>query len=288
MRWAPGQNHISDEDLKSYLLGELPQPARAQLEERYLSDDATYERLLAVEEELIDHHVQGLLSPRQWEPVKRSLLLAEDGLERLRLARALGQLRLQSRQSLSRRLADGLREWSSRKVLAPAAIGAAVLLVFVAFRRDFLPQNGRPELTDRAPDHTDQPLTRDVSPTNSARSSTVTLFLRSVSRDDSTGNILRISRGQDRVRLEAEVPGDARKTYHIAIRRPDGGQIQTSADIVKRTAPSGNLLISADFNSDSFQDGDYIFTVLMETGSHTAEEVIAYGFSVVREEAPAE
>ena len=265
-----GQNHISDEDLKSYLLGELPQPARTRLEERYLSDDDTYERLLAIEEELIDHHVQGLLSTGQWEPVKRGLLLGEDGLERLRLARALGQLRLQSGQRLSRRVAEGLRHWTSRKVLAPAAIGAAVLLIFVAFRGDFL-----------------RPLTRDVSPMNGVPSSTATLLLRSVSRDDSAGNVLRISRGQDRVRLEAEIPGDERKSYHITIRRADGGPIPTPADIVKRTASAGNVLIAADFNSESFQDGDYIFTIFMETGSHSAEEIIAYAFSVVKK-APAE
>jgi hypothetical protein len=263
------QYPISDEDLKSYLLGTLPQPARALLEDRYLSDDDTYERLLAIEEELIDHHVYGLLSSREWEPLKRSLLLSKDGPERLRFARALEQVRLQTRQTLPGRLADGWRRSTYRKALAPVVIGAIGVLLCVTLW----------ESTSHINRHTAQPPIRGVSPVSS---STVTLFLRSITRDKSAGNLLQIHGGQDRVRLEAEVPGDERNSYHVTIRRADDSQTLTSAAVTRRAVTAGDAVISADLSSASFKDGDYIFTVFMDTGSHSSEEIMAYSFSVVR------
>ena len=272
------RSHISDEDLKSYLLGDLPQPARELLEERYLSDDDTYERLLAMEEELIEHHVRGLLFTRQWEPRRKSLLLGEDGPERLRFARALEQLRLQSRRSFRKRLAGGLQQWTHRKALIPAAIGATVLLVSVTL----LPESARRGSTNGAHAPTDRPLTRGESHIDGVPLSTVTLFLRSISRDTSAANILRISRGKDRVRLEAELPSDERKPYHVTVRRVDGGQIQTSTDIRKQPAQPGTVLLSAGFSAESFKEGDYIFTIFTATDGHSSEEIMAYTFTVVR------
>jgi hypothetical protein len=272
------QSHVSDEELKSYLLGNLPQSARALLEEHYLADDEIYERLLAIEEELIDQHVQGLLSSRQWEPLKRSLLLAEDGPERLRFAQALAHLHSPGRQSFPTRLAGGLRQWTKRKALIPVAIGATVLLAFLTV----LPESTRRQLINSDNSHTDRPLPRAESHMDGVPSSTVTLSLRSISRDPSASNILRISRGQDRVRLEAELPGDERESYRITVRRVEGGQIQTSSDVRKRPLKSGAVLISAGFSSDSFQEGDYIFTVFAATQTHASEEIMAYTFTVVR------
>jgi hypothetical protein len=45
-----------------YLLGELPEPERAKLEDQYLGDDETFERLVAAEEQLIFKYVRGALS----------------------------------------------------------------------------------------------------------------------------------------------------------------------------------------------------------------------------------
>jgi len=270
------QDRVSDEDLKSYLLDSLPQPARARLEERYLSDDETYERLLAMEEEIMDDHVQGLLSPRQWEPLKRSLLLGKDGPERLRFAQTLAQVRSQTRPSFPRRLAAGLQLFTRRRALIPAAIGGIALLVFLAV----LPEGARRQSTNRANDGTGQPLITGES-VDGAPAPTVTLLLHPVGRDSSAANILRISRPQDRIRLEAELAGDERNSYDVTVRRVDGGQAQTPLDIRQRFTKSGTVLISAGFSAGSLRDGDYIFTVFAANADHPSEELLAYTFTVV-------
>lgn len=272
------QSPVSDEELRSYLLNSLPQPSRARLEERYLADDETYERLLAVEEELIDEYVRGLLSSCQGAALKKSLLLSKDGPERLRFARTIDQLRLQNRRSVPRGLAAGLRLLTGRKTLIPAAIAATALLVFLTV----LPESARRQSTNHANGYTAPPPIRSEPHVDGVPSSTVTLWLHSISRDRSTANVLRISSPQESIRLEAEFAGDEHDSYGVAVRRVDGGQIQTPTAVRKRPTEAGTVAISAEFSADSFQEGDYIFTIFLATGTRPAEEIMAYTFTVVR------
>ena len=48
----------SDETLVQYLLGELPDLLRDELEDRFFSDDALHDQLLIVEDDLIDLRFQ--------------------------------------------------------------------------------------------------------------------------------------------------------------------------------------------------------------------------------------
>lgn len=271
------RNPITDEELRSYLLDNLPQPARAQLEERYLSDDETYERLLAMEEELIDEHAHGLISSRQWEPLKRSLLLSKDGPERLRFAEAIEQLHLQKPQRSPSRLTAGLQLLNRRKAVIPTAVGAIALLIYLTV----LPPGTHRQPTNRATDHTKLSPTQNQSHIEGP-SSIVTLFLHSISRDQSAGNVLQISDRRESVRLEAELPGDEHNSYQATVRRVDGDQIQTPTHIQQRPTQPGTILLTATFAPDSFQDGDYILTIFTATANRPPEETMAYTFTVAR------
>jgi hypothetical protein len=259
----------------------MPQPARAALENHYLSDDGIHERLLAMEEELIDHQVHGLLSPDQGEALKCNLLLSEDGSERMGFAKALAQLHMRRSQPPPRRSAGVFQQWSTRRAFVPSAIGATVLLVCAVLWRDLHPQSVRPEPTNRSYDQTDD--RRNLAQTDRAPSFTVTLLLRSTSRDKSAGNILRIPSEHARIRLEAEFPGDERKSYYAVIRGVDGEQIQTSTDVKTHLTQSGTVYISADFPAELLKNGDYLFAIFIETENHSSDdELIAYAFAVVR------
>jgi hypothetical protein len=56
-------DQFSDEELTQYVLGKLAEPERARLEEAYFDDDALYERLSAIEEELAEAFAGGGLEP---------------------------------------------------------------------------------------------------------------------------------------------------------------------------------------------------------------------------------
>jgi len=80
----------TDDQLTRYLLGELPEGESAALEEEYFGDDACFERLLALEDELIDDYVRGALPATRHAQLDRRL--RETGQwRRVQFARALSQ-----------------------------------------------------------------------------------------------------------------------------------------------------------------------------------------------------
>jgi hypothetical protein len=81
-------NAARDPRFIKYLLGELPEPERTKLEDEYLGDDETFERLVAAEEELIYTYVRGGLSPTQHSGFERLFLQTPERRSRVEFATA--------------------------------------------------------------------------------------------------------------------------------------------------------------------------------------------------------
>ena len=60
--------------MQQYLLGRLLDEEEAELERRYLADDALFEELLAIEDDLRDAYVRGELSMPDHEAFQQRLL----------------------------------------------------------------------------------------------------------------------------------------------------------------------------------------------------------------------
>ena len=60
--------------MQQYLLGRLPEEEEAELERRYLADDALFEELLAIEDDLRDAYVRGELSMPDHDAFQQRLL----------------------------------------------------------------------------------------------------------------------------------------------------------------------------------------------------------------------
>src|SRR4030095_5471069 len=60
-----------------YLLGDLPEEQRLQVEGVFLSDDQRYERMLALEDELFYDYAQNKLSPGEREQFEKRFLSSE-------------------------------------------------------------------------------------------------------------------------------------------------------------------------------------------------------------------
>jgi hypothetical protein len=87
-RTMPTQNAERDQRFIKYLLGELPEPERTKLEDEYLGDDETFERLVAAEEELVYTHVRGGLSPTQHSGFEQLFLQTPERRSRVVFATA--------------------------------------------------------------------------------------------------------------------------------------------------------------------------------------------------------
>jgi hypothetical protein len=79
----------SDKTIIRYLLNELSAEDQARFEEAYLSDGSLFERVQALEEELIEDYVKGKLSGHEWHRFERHYLASDQRRARIEAAREL-------------------------------------------------------------------------------------------------------------------------------------------------------------------------------------------------------
>jgi len=81
---------VEDDKLaRQYLLGELSESDLAKIEEEYFGDDEAFERLSAIEDDLIDAYTLGQLSASERKRFEHRLLLSQDQRDRVEFARSL-------------------------------------------------------------------------------------------------------------------------------------------------------------------------------------------------------
>lgn len=83
------RNQNTYETLAQYLLGELSDEMRREIEREYLADGDCLDELLAVEDDLMDEYVRGELSAREREQFEQHLLAGPGQREKLRYAQTL-------------------------------------------------------------------------------------------------------------------------------------------------------------------------------------------------------
>lgn len=80
-----------DHVIRRYLLGDLPEEAQIEVEERLLADPEYFSELLIAENDLTDDYVQGSLSDFDKERAARYLLAVPEGRQKLSFAKALNE-----------------------------------------------------------------------------------------------------------------------------------------------------------------------------------------------------
>jgi hypothetical protein len=79
-----------DKDVfRRYLLGDLPETEKGQVEESFLSDPEYRESVLITEDELIDDYIDGLLSEQECQRFTTYFLATPQQQQKLRIARSL-------------------------------------------------------------------------------------------------------------------------------------------------------------------------------------------------------
>jgi hypothetical protein len=85
--------NIDEQELRSYLLGSLPPERQTELHALFREDAALHEELLAVEAELFDQYVSGVLSHDENELFESQVLTSTGAAEKLRFAENFGRYR---------------------------------------------------------------------------------------------------------------------------------------------------------------------------------------------------
>src|SRR6267378_7227974 len=82
---------INEQQIVRFLLGELSEDHRLELEEQIFKDDGCYRQVLAIEEELADDYVQNSLSASQRSRFEQKLLGSRRKRDSVEFAAALSR-----------------------------------------------------------------------------------------------------------------------------------------------------------------------------------------------------
>lgn len=136
--------------VRSYLLGELSEQEREQVEQRLMTDDDLYQRLLLAEDDLIDAYVSGTLSEQDRAKFSRRFLHVPELRQDVRSVMALRNYALQTAPQATARDSPAPRrfsllDWLGKFFMRPA-VGvafAAALLAAVGLAAWLAAQNSR-------------------------------------------------------------------------------------------------------------------------------------------------
>jgi hypothetical protein len=257
--------------LRRYLLRTLPEEERDELEAQVLRDDALFEELEALEDELFHDYAHGRLADGERRDFERSLLAAPGAAERVEHARAL-LARLAPAPSRSVR-------WSAPAWLAAAAVVIALGAAWLwrgapaappqAAHSPAAPPSVPPAPSAAPPSAAPAPVTRVAS-----------LALAPGLLRGSPGPLPRLTLGGDvgRVRLVLSLPLEARApAYDALLRTAEGRTVWKGSGL--RPEPRRATLIM-ELPADALPEGDYELVLAGAAGAPAGAD---YRFRLLRD-----
>jgi hypothetical protein len=258
----------ADETIVQYLLGRLPDAVRDDFEDRYFSDDALHEQVLAVEEELIDAYVTGELDGRDKAFFESQYLETPAYREKLAFAKALtapGANTLPAKEPVVSGASVRPRwDWRSlfmsslfggftgRVALAGVAI-AAIVILFATGRF----WGGR------------SPEPRTL----------LTVVLMPATRGE--GNPApSIPPGTDRVTLDLVLKTVHYRQYRVAVETADGVAVTAADNLPVQPSRTNGNVVEFIMPSSPLHPGEYVVKLSGVAPDGSAEIVAGYVFQV--------
>jgi hypothetical protein len=298
----------SEKQMAQYLLGQLGEHERVELEQRYLGDDTWFEELLAIEDELRDAYERRELSREDREAFEQRLLNLPRQKEKQQFAASLRQYLIKSRSQhvVSPRysvkpvtnLSAGWK-WlpavlkKNRWVVLVPAFGLALAFVIASSwwlgRRSVLPSGpdasampgrnaGESSNAAPTPENHSQPAGEVHTP--ETRTMAVVLSRGLVRGGEGESKSLIIPQDVGRVRLEARFEGDYSR-YDALLQTAESRRIWSQANL-QAQAFRGARRVVLDVPSSLLMPGDYILTVRGLSSATPAETVAEYTFQVAK------
>jgi hypothetical protein len=310
------ENLLENEELvKRFLLGNVSEPERAQIEDRFLEKDDSYQELLIVEDDLIDAYVRGQLPATERALFEQRYLIYPSRRERVEFARTLfDSVSGKAAAVVPAREPDRSHSWwrslfggllNGRPALG--FIMAAALLVVVLgglwllmerVRTRPVPEEAQINPPTSAPPsespspqiaQAEQPPSKpekDAShtPTRETPERTVPVvatftLLPGMVRGES-GTQLTLPAKATEVRLLLGMDGQTYKKYRATLATPEGRKVWSREVADKPSMKSANITLSLPANL--LKDGDYVLEISGENAGGKWESIADYAFRVVK------
>ena len=254
---------ISNEQLlRKYLLGLLPEAEAARVEEQWLTDDGSYEELLAAESEVIDDYLSNTLTEEEQKGFLNTFLATDERREKLRFAKAFRHVVNRQPAAVSQPDPSPTKwyEW-----LLPGnprfayALGAVVLVAvlgisFIAYR------NSRSTGTE-------QQLVYAVT------------LRPGLTRGGEDMQRITVPAGNNVVRFQADV-GTQYRSYQAEL--VSEGKTVIVLERLTSQNKDGKNLVDIDIPADKLPVGDYRLRLSGVSDSGSLEPVSTYAFRIAR------
>lgn len=247
-------------DLTRYLLGDVSEEERADLEQKYFADDDLFEQLIEAQDDLADEYAAGTLTAAQRRQFEERFLKNEAGAENVKFARTL-------RDYVSPSRADGEESGRWRYAIAASILLVVTLGGIWLFRAE-QPRPSAPPVARKQ-----QPVPPPAAPAREVP--LVTLLLTPGSTREDATQPLELRQAPQVVRLELVVENDRFDSYRAELQDVEGRRLWEQNDLhaQKKTAvmnvpakllPPGDyiVLLHGVRNGSDQEIGNYAFTVV--------------------------
>jgi hypothetical protein len=314
----------SDKELMRYLLGQLPVERRDRLEEHYFEDDTLHEKLLAIEDELIDAYLLGDLSADDNQSFENFFLRSPERSEKVRFARSLHQftereigstpkfpilssvVRLEpvqpspaiepmtnrlgpvhGRQQVNNILRDSGNDSNktASRGLFNLRFPFGFAMAFAASALILVSAIIWVSRTRREVMSAEQTEPSNIRHETTASPPPVASFvLFPYFRGSSEENTVSVPAGPHTIELKLALQSDEYRSYRFELRDSDGKKIIETRDLKSQVMKDGTHAVTASFPSNLIPAGDYSLRLEGETANHNGQPVGGYGFRVKTEE----
>lgn len=270
----------SDDLLIRYLRRELAEAERDRVEEMYFADDKLHERLLMLEDQMIDSYVRGQLPPDERERLARRAQDSTEQRRKVEFAEALR--RLAAREASApprhawREALQGfllVRTPAARMALAAVAV---VMLLGPLIYFQYAKRAGTPGRQAAVP-HT-QPTVKSPAPQHAAP--ILAFVLAPIERSGGEGNRVVIPVGDYTIRLQLDVEDGKIEGLSAAIQTAEGVTVDQLNGLETQTVGPGRRAAFLSLPSSRLREGQYVVRLSHAAADGTTELVGGYSFRV--------
>ena len=262
--------------LAAYLLGELPAEEELTLERDYFVDEAAYERLLVVEDELAFDFAEGRLTPERRAHFEKTIGAGERGRENVQFAQSL----LDALRASERATFSSARYWA---IAAAAALILMAASTWLAFRVTALNTQLAQVRAENAASQARLEAQLEATRSAPAPPTVEVAFLLTPGLSRNGDGPARLELSPDVATLRFELvppPGTASETkpgdFAIVIRSSSGGQVWSHG------APLSGRTWIAQAPAKLFTTGAYEIAVRPLTSGEQAPDLATYSFRLIR------
>jgi hypothetical protein len=291
----------SSSELIRYLLRELPEDQVEEIEQRYFTNEDSFDELRRVEAELIDSYVAGELESDQKKKFEQLYLSMPEGRSRIQFAEAL-----RVKASELPKPATSFKKWSAVQLLAAvlaifAIAGAWMIWELIHLRgenqsaqkklqqlqkqSDDLQKQSAAKIRELTKELDSARMGEDVQPPEPIHGARppqpaflAVLMMPGVARGSSGMQTISLERGINFVRFDLKLDRDPFPAYRVSLQTADGEELWNLGMLKPISSASGKT-VKFDLPTGRLDQRDYVLLLQGRSGAKF-ENVSAYPFRV--------